>query len=142
MYLAKQHKDVFGNVALCSPWLRCPDASAKILSGDFAGPWMKQTRWYVDFGAKGGGAGYPPNTKHEVAESPDVVANALADGHELVQAFDSAGLSKGKDYTYIEVPDGTFNETGWQSRVEQMLTFLFKAGPSSAPASQPTAAAR
>jgi enterochelin esterase-like enzyme len=144
MYLAKQHKDAFGAVALCSPWLRCPDGSSKLLSSDFAGPWMKQTRWYVDYGAKGGGAGYPPNTRHETADKPEVVANALADGHELTQAFDSAGLTKGRDYSYTEVPDGTFNEPGWQSRVEPMLMFLFKAGAATttAPASQPTAAAR
>jgi S-formylglutathione hydrolase FrmB len=140
-FIAKQHKDVFGSVALCSPWLRSPDASGKILTGGFAGPWMKQARWYVDYGAKGSGAGYPPNTRHEDASKPEVVQNALTDGQELNRAFDSAGLVKGKDYSYSEVPDGTFNETGWQSRVEPMLMFLFKSPATGAPATGPTAAA-
>jgi len=57
-----------------------------------------------------------------------------------VQALDSAGLKKDTDYAYAEVADGVMNESGWQSRVEPMLTFLFKANSPATPASQPTAA--
>ena len=142
-HVAKAHKDTFGFVALCSPWLRAPDGNARLMPGYAEGGWIKGTRWYLDVGTAGGGAGYPPFSAHGQAADPQAVQNALADTRELVAAFDSAGLAKGADYFFEEVQGGTFDEPGWQKRVEPMLTFLFKpaAASGTAPATQPSARA-
>lgn len=136
LYVAKAHGDVFGNVAVCSPWLRAPDGQAKLMP-DYAGnsQWVKSTRFYIDMGTKGGGAGYPPYTDPKDAANPAAAQDALNDARQLVAAFDSAGLVKGKDYVYEEVQGGEFNESAWQARVEPMLKALFPP----APATQPTA---
>jgi hypothetical protein len=56
---------------------------------------------------------------------------------ELTAAFSSAGLAPGQDYVYHEVPGGEYSETGWQSRVEPMLTFFFKPEKTSAAQGSP-----
>ena len=136
LYTAKAQHGTFGFVGLCSPWLRSPDGNKKLVP-ELGGDWLKQTRFYIDMGTKGSGAGYPPFTDHTNASNPQAVLNALADGKDLVAALDSAGLQRGKDYVYEEVQGGEYNEPSWQGRVEPMLVFLLK--PSGAPATQPTA---
>ena len=65
----------------------------------------------------------------------DVIARACAgDARALVAAFDSAGLVKGKDYTYEEVQGGEFNELAWQARVEPMLKSLYPPSAATQPA--------
>ncbi|MBC8105636.1 MAG: hypothetical protein H7Z14_03520 [Anaerolineae bacterium] len=136
MYVAKTNPSVFGVVAVCSPWLRAPDGQVQLMP-DFTSDraWVKTNRWYIDMGSKGGGAGYPPNTDPKKASDPAVAQSALTDARALIAAFDSAGMIKGKDYVYEEVPNGEFNELAWQSRVEPMLRALYPATP----ATQPTA---
>jgi enterochelin esterase-like enzyme len=136
LYIAKAHGEVFGAVAVCSPWLRAPDGQAKLMP-DFGNntQWLKRTRFYIDMGTAGGGAGYPPNTDPKDVSKPQVAQDALNDARALVAAFDSAGLQRGKDYVYEEVP-GEFNEPAWQTRVEPMLKALYPPG---APATQPSA---
>jgi enterochelin esterase-like enzyme len=140
LLVAKNHKDVFGKVALCSPWLRAPDGNAKVLPEYATGAWMKGTRWYVDVGTAGAGAGYPPFTTHENASNPQAAQNALADVRELVAAFDSNGLVRGSDYVYEEISGGEYNEPAWQKRVEPLLTALFKA--TGTPTTQPASSSR
>jgi pimeloyl-ACP methyl ester carboxylesterase len=147
-YLAKAHKDHFGFVGLCSPWLRSPDAATKLLPEYASGNWMKQTKWYVDLGVAGKGAGYPPNIQHETASKPEVPQAAAADVREFVTAFGSAGLVQGTDFFFEEVSGGEFNELAWQKRVEPLLLFASKViptppapPPTTAPATEPSAAA-
>ena len=66
---------------------------------------------------------------------PAVAQAALANARALIAAFDSAGMVRGKDYVYEEVPGGEYNETAWQARVEPLL----KAAYPPAPATQPSA---
>ena len=96
---------------------------------------MKSTRWYIDMGTKGGGAGYPPNTDPKKVNDPATAQQALTDARALVAAFDSAGMLKGKDYTYEEVQGGEYKEEAWQTRVEPLLKALYPPTP----ATQPTA---
>ena len=56
LYIAKANPDVFGVVAVCSPWLRAPDGQATLMPDYASNPqWLKSTHWYIDVGTKGGG---------------------------------------------------------------------------------------
>ncbi len=136
IYVAETHPDVFGAVAVCSPWLRSPDGQKKLLPELMnEAKFVRGTRWYIDMGTKGNGAGYPPITDPAKVSDPQVASTALADVHELTAAFDSAGLRKGQDYVYEEVQGAEFNEPAWQSRVEPLLKAIFPPGANSSSSS-------
>jgi enterochelin esterase-like enzyme len=139
LYVARTQPNVFGAVAVCSPWLRAPDGQ-KPLVADLTSDakWLKSTRWYVDMGTAGGGAGYPPNTSAKKASDPSTAQAALSDARALVSALDAAGLVKGKDYVYDEVQGGEYNEPAWQARVEPLLRAMFPAAPATQPSASGT----
>jgi hypothetical protein len=136
LYFAKAHGDVIGSVRGLLTLPAGAGWPAKLMP-DFASnsQWLKSTRFYIDMGTKGGGAGYPPHTDPKSANDPAAAQDAINDARQLVAAFDSAGMTRGKDYVYEEVPGGEFNESAWQTRVEPMLKSIFPP----APATQPTA---
>ncbi|HEX4054839.1 MAG TPA: alpha/beta hydrolase-fold protein [Tepidisphaeraceae bacterium] len=107
--IAHDHPDVFGGVAVLDPWLR--DSQHDLLDTWKDDAWMKGMRFYVDMGTNGGPE-YPGTT-----EVPDFNA--------LVQQFDSAGLKKGTDYSATIIDGAAHNESAWQQRVGNFLTFLY-----------------
>jgi enterochelin esterase-like enzyme len=107
--VAHDHHDIFGSVAVLDPWLR--DPLHTIFETWQDNSWMKDTRFYADMGTSGG-AQYPGATE-------------VQDLGTLVQQFDSAGLKKGADYTSAVVDGAQHNESAWQKRVGDFLTFLY-----------------
>ncbi|MGD0461570.1 MAG: alpha/beta hydrolase-fold protein [Tepidisphaeraceae bacterium] len=103
------HQDIFGSVALLDPWLR--DSQQPLLPTWKDNAWMKDTRFYVDMGTKGG-PNYPGNTE-------------VHDANELVQRFDAAGLKKGTDYSFSIIEGAEHNESAWQKRGGDFLVFLY-----------------
>jgi predicted alpha/beta superfamily hydrolase len=111
MYILKTHPQVFGQIALLTPHLRTADRD---IVGEWSkqdSSWLKNTRIWLDMGDKGGD-NYPGSIP-------------IADSRKLAALFDSAGLNKDIDYKYTEFPGGEHNETAWQSRIDQVLMFLY-----------------
>jgi predicted alpha/beta superfamily hydrolase len=107
--IARDHHDVFSGMAVLDPWLR--DAQHSLLDTWKDDKWMKDTRFYVDMGTKGG-ANYPGTTE-------------VQDLNQLAGRFDAAGLKKGADFTATIVDGAEHNESAWQKRVPDFLTFLY-----------------
>ena len=107
--VARDHHDVFRNVAVLDPWLR--DSQHSLFDFWKDDKWMKDTRFYVDMGTKGG-ALYPSDTE-------------VQDLNQLAERFDAAGLKKGTDFTATIIDGAEHNESAWQKRVGDFLTFLY-----------------
>jgi enterochelin esterase-like enzyme len=107
--IAHDHPDIFSSVVVLDPWLR--DSQNSLLDAWKDDAWMKGMRFYVDMGSNGG-ALYPGTTE-------------IQDLNQLTQLFDSAGLRKGSDYVSAVVDGAEHNETAWQKRVPNFLTFLY-----------------
>ena len=107
--IAHDHPDVFSKVAVLDPWLRDSQHTLFDLWKDTA--WMKGIRFYVDMGTSGGGL-YPGTTE-------------IQDLDQFTQLMDSAGLKKGSDYTATPIDGAEHNESAWQKRVPDFLTFLY-----------------
>jgi predicted alpha/beta superfamily hydrolase len=107
--IAHDHSDVFGAVAVLDPWLR--DSKTSLLDTWKDDSWMKNTRFYADMGSAGGDL-YPGTTE-------------VADLNALTARFDAAGLKKGADYQSAIIDGAEHNESAWQKRVPDFLTFLY-----------------
>jgi predicted alpha/beta superfamily hydrolase len=112
-----QYPDTFSRCGVVSPALMWNDASIlQRLEKDHRA--LKGVRFWLDMGTSEG-------------KQIDQFSEALKYTRRLASIFDSAGLKKGRDYTYLEVSDGQHNETAWAARFDQVLTFLYpKAGSS------------
>ena len=114
LHTAKQSPQVFGQLALMSPWLRIGDK--KLIESDLGdGSWLKGMRVYVEMGSAGG-ANYPGK-------------DPIADAKEFEAFLKKAGLKEG-EYKYSEVPGLEHNEPAWATRGEAMLTWLYGASGS------------
>jgi enterochelin esterase-like enzyme len=124
LYAAKAHPDVFSKVALLTPFLRVDGepvaATLNVQSG-----WLKGMRVWLDMG--------PSPAKYYPGEDP------VGDARALVAMFESAGLVSGVDYRFVEVTNGEHNEASWQTRVPDVLMFLYGATDAE-PTTAPTAA--
>jgi enterochelin esterase-like enzyme len=109
--IAHDHPDVFGSVVVLDPWLR--DSQHSLLDTWKDDAWMKGMRFYADMGTSGGPE-YPGTTE-------------VQDLNSLTQLFDSAGLKKGTDYVSGFIDGAQHNESAWQKRVPDFLTFLYAA---------------
>ncbi len=107
--VARDHHDVFGSVAVLDPWLR--DSKQALLPTWKDDAWMKNTRFYVDMGSKGG-PNYPGDGE-------------VQDANDLAMRFDGAGLKKGTDYSFSIVEGAEHSESAWQKRVGGVLVFLY-----------------
>jgi predicted alpha/beta superfamily hydrolase len=115
MYIAQSHPEVFGQVIVLSPWLRNGDQ--KLLPGWIGdGKWLHNERIYADMGTTPG--------NHD-SNYPGGAAAALADGKELAQSLQSAGLQPDKDYLYREIPGGKHDEPSFQAEIESVLKWTY-----------------
>ena len=55
----------------------------------------------------------------------------VGDAQAFVKALESAGLKADGDYKYLELTDGEHTESSWQTRVDQVLLFLYGTGGAS-----------
>ena len=113
--LAMTRPDVFGKAGVVSASLFWNDRQA-LKQAAALGSKLREVKYWVDMGTKEGGAA-PGET----------VATAVLNARRLVDIFKQSGLVPGRDYVYLEVPDGEHNETWWARRMDQMLMFLFPA---------------
>jgi hypothetical protein len=72
---------------------------------------MKNAKFYADMGTAGG-AQYPGTSE-------------VADLNQLIACFDAAGLKKGTDYQSSIIQGAAHDESAWQGRVKDFLTFLY-----------------
>ena len=109
LHIVKEYPQVFGQMALFSPWLRIGDK--KLIENDLGdGSWAKGMRIDIDMGSEGG-ANYPGK-------------DPIGDAKELDKFLKSAGVSAA-DYQYTEVPGLEHNEPAWQTRRQPVLTWMY-----------------
>ena len=116
LWTAKQHPDVFSQVAALTPFLRVNEKPLTDLLGSDAG-WLKHKRVWIDMG--------PSPKKYYPGDKP------IEDAQAFVKALDSAGLKADVDYKYLELNEGEHTEASWQTRVDQVLLFLYGTGGAS-----------
>jgi predicted alpha/beta superfamily hydrolase len=110
LFMAKNNKDTFGQFAVLTPRLRTSD---KVLLDQLGNDWSwaKGARIWIDQSDKGGKE-YP---------GPDPIADA--------KAFVAKLQAAQADLKYTEFPGTEHNESAWQKRVDQVLTFLYGTTP-------------
>ena len=110
LWIVKTHPEIVSGVALLSPWLRVGDQKLIDALGDPG--WTKNVHVCLEMGDTPG-HNYPGS-------------NPVADARDLAKYLDSAGLQKniGGGYQYEEIRGLTHDESGWQTRVESILTCL------------------
>jgi predicted alpha/beta superfamily hydrolase len=110
--MAQSHHDHFALCGAVSPslWWAGGRVLDNLAGGDSA--WLRGMRFWVDMGTKESGQrGHltPP----------------IERTRRLIDAFDAAGLSPGRDYYYTEIAGGEHNEAAWAARFDKMLLYLF-----------------
>ena len=115
LFLALWHPKVFGKCAALSPsiwWAR-----DLILRAFLERPRsLRKTRFWIDTGTREERT--PRGCKEQVRRT-----------RLLAESLIAAGLQRGRDFKYLEVPGGEHNEHAWAARFDQVLTFLFKDKP-------------
>ncbi len=112
LFLAHWHPDVFGHCAALSPslwWDR--DLVLRVYRDHPQG--LRRVRFWIDTGTREGAT---PRGRREQVRRTRLLAELLA----------AAGLHRGRDFQYLEVPGGEHNEHAWAERFDRVLTFLFK----------------
>jgi predicted alpha/beta superfamily hydrolase len=115
LFLAYSRPDVFGKCVALSPsvwWER--DLILRLYREHPKG--LRQTRFWLDTGTHEGSS---TRGHREQVRRCRLLAEALA----------AAGLHRGRDFKYLEVPGGEHNEHAWGARFDQVLAFLFKRKP-------------
>ncbi len=105
LWLALEHPQVFGNVLAVSPAIRWDDSV--ILKKVAGSPRRAPIRVWVDIGTLEG-------------------EGAVSGARRLRDALARRGWKTGKDLQYLEQEGGQHDEISWASRVEQMLSFLYR----------------
>lgn len=121
LYMARNNKDAIGEIAVLTPHLRTADGKQLLQQFGDDWSWARGMRVFVDMGDKPG-RNYPGGD------------NPAADAKALAAKLEAAGLKRGVDLHFAEIPGGEHNEAAWQTRSDDVLLFLFGAGPSTAPA--------
>lgn len=118
LFLALWRPRVFGKCAAMSPsiwWER-----DQILRSFLGQPRsLRRTRFWIDTGTREEQT--PRGSKEQVRRT-----------RLLVESLVAAGLQRGRDFRYLEVPGGEHNEHNWAARFDQVLTFFFKRNPRAA----------
>jgi predicted alpha/beta superfamily hydrolase len=115
LFLTYWRPDVFGQCAALSPslwWER--DLVLRRFRDHPKG--LRRTRFWIDTGTREGQT--PRGCREQVRRS-----------RLLAELLSAAGLHRGRDFKYLEVPGGEHNEHAWAARFDQVLTFLFKRKP-------------
>jgi predicted alpha/beta superfamily hydrolase len=115
LWTARQHPDVFAQVAVLTPFLRVNEKPLSDLLGSDVG-WLKGKRVWIDMG--------PSPRKYYPGDKP------IEDAQAFVKVL-SAGLKGDVDYKYLELNEGEHTEASWQTRVDQVLLFLYGIGGTS-----------
>ena len=116
LWIAKEHPGVFSHVALLTPFLRVGEKPLTDVLGSDAS-WLKDKRVWIDMG--------PSPKKYYPGDDP------MGDARTFVKLFDASGLKPEVDYKFVEVEDGEHTESSWQTRVDEVLVFLY--GSAAAP---------
>ena len=118
LWVAKEHPNVFSQIALLTPFLRVEGKPLTDLLGSDAG-WLKGRRVWLDMG--------PSPKKYYPGEDP------MGDARAFAKLFESAGLKPAADYKFVEVEGGEHTESSWQARVDEVLMFLYGTEGSAPP---------
>ena len=115
LFLAQWHPTVFGKCAALSPsvWWEKDMILRLFLENPRR---LRRTRFWLDTGTREGST---PRACREQVRRTRLLAESLA----------AAGLHRGRDFRYLEVPGGEHNEHAWGARFDQVLGFLFKRKP-------------
>lgn len=117
--IARAHRDHFGLCGVISPALWW--ARSRILRElEQDGVWLPEVRFWLDMGTREGGDRWTQRSGVERTR-------------KLAELFDARGLSRGRDYYYVEVKGGQHNESAWAARFDRVLLFLFGGRPSCRP---------
>lgn len=116
--ICRRYPEVFSHCGVISPALMWNDDAIlrELESSDNA--WMKRVKFWVDMGTAEGRQIESFNT-------------AVKRTRRLVEILDKAGLSRGRDYEYMEVEGGQHNEAAWAARFDRVLLFLYAIDESS-----------
>src|SRR5581483_4410752 len=112
LFLAHWQPEVFGGCAALSPslwWER--DLILRVLADHLKG--LRRTKFWIDTGTREGAT--PRGRREQVRRA-----------RQLAELLAAAGLHRGRDFKYLEVPGGEHNERAGAGRFDQVLTFLFK----------------
>lgn len=123
LHVAKNHPDEFSKIGVLTPWLRVGNKTLlDSWNGDVS--WLKDKRLWLDMGDR--------TTKNYPGEKP------IEDAQQFVKALADAGIKPGENFQYTEVTGdgGEHNESGWSTRVDQVLAFLFPSKNPPAPVTQ------
>lgn len=120
LYLAWTYPDTFSMCGALSPALMWNDG--RILKEFRTQPArLRGVRYWVDMGTAEG-------------RQIESFSRAIDSTRQLIDVFDAAGLSPGRDYYYQEVHQGEHNEAAWAARFDKVLLFFFSAPPKPAAA--------
>ena len=113
--IAWQHRSVFGMCGALSPSLWwCEEQIFAEFERDPA--WPSGTRFWVDMGTHENGG-------------PEQSAAGVHRTQRLIRCLDRAGLTRDRDYRYLEVEGGHHNEAAWAARFDRVLLFFFGRDP-------------
>ena len=113
LYIASARPDVFSMAGVLSPSLFCNDGRAIKDVAAWA-PNIKDMKYWIDMGTLEG------------RKNPgERVISGMEYCRSLVEAFRKAGLVEGRNYKYVEVPNGQHNEYYWSVRFDRVLLYFF-----------------
>jgi predicted alpha/beta superfamily hydrolase len=111
LFMARWYPDVFGRCAALSPALWWDN---DLLLREFRDhrKGLRKTRFWIDTGTREGA------TLRGCSEQ-------IRRTRQLADLLSAAGLHRGRDFKYLEVPGGEHNEHAWADRFDKVLGFLF-----------------
>jgi len=113
LYMASPRPDVFSMAGVLSPSLFCNGGLAIQDVAAWA-PNIKDMKYWIDMGTLEG--------RRNPGER---VISGMEYCRSLVEAFQKAGLVEGRNYKYLEVPNGQHHEYYWSVRFDQVLLYFF-----------------
>lgn len=113
LYMALSQPDTFGMSGVVSASLFWNNRQL-INDVEKYAPQLKNTKFWVDMGAREGRT-----------READNASTSILNARLLIEKFHQANLAPGKNYFYLEVPDGEHNERSWARRMDKMLLYFF-----------------
>lgn len=111
LHLSQWYPDVFGLCAALSPSLWF-DHEYFLRTLNASPGWLEQVKIWLDVG---GNEGFTKNVQVNTAKRVRRLASILK----------MHGRVEGKDFQYLEVPEGTHHESAWAARFDHVMKFLF-----------------
>jgi len=113
LYIAMSQPETFGMSGVISASLFWNNRQLTNDVEKYA-PQLKNTKFWVDMGAREG----------RIREG-DTASTSVLNARLLIEKFHQAKLAPGKNYFYLEVPQGEHNERSWAQRMDKMLLYFF-----------------